>query len=89
MASGSRRTTGAIEHQIADEFCDTFCPDNRGHTGVSRSFRGSFRNSWRKHPAARRNELDDLLIAVGAKRDGKAFAVLFDHLQPRVRAQLI
>jgi RNA polymerase sigma factor (sigma-70 family) len=60
-----------------------------GHTGVSRSFRGSFRNSWRKHPAARRNELDDLLIAVGAKRDGKAFAVLFDHLQPRVRAQLV
>ena len=59
------------------------------HTGVSRSFRGSFRNSWRKHPAARRNELDDLLIAVGAKRDGKAFAVLFDHLQPRVRAQLV
>jgi hypothetical protein len=51
------------------------------HTGV--------RRSWRRYPVARSNELDDLLIAVGAKRDGKAFAVLFDHLQPRVRAQLV
>jgi RNA polymerase sigma factor (sigma-70 family) len=55
------------------------------HTGVRRSFRGS----WRKYPVAQRNELDDLLIAVGAKRDGKAFTVLFDHLRPRVHAQLV
>src|ERR1700730_12180604 len=46
------------------------------------------RRSWRRYPAAPRNELDDLLIAV-ARRDGKAFSVLFDHLQPRVHAQLV
>jgi RNA polymerase sigma factor (sigma-70 family) len=49
----------------------------------------SSRYAWRKHPTARKSELDDLLIAVGAKRDGTAFAILFDHLQPRVRAQLM
>jgi len=38
---------------------------------------------------ARTDELDDLLIAVGARRDGKAFLVLFDHFRPRVRAQLV
>jgi RNA polymerase sigma-70 factor (ECF subfamily) len=43
----------------------------------------------RKCPAARRNELDDLLIAVGARRDGKAFTVLFDHFRPRVQARLV
>jgi len=37
----------------------------------------------------RRNELDDLLIAVGARRDGKAFTVLFDHFRPRVQARLV
>jgi len=46
------------------------------------------RRSWRRYPLAPRNELDDLLIAV-ARRDGKAFGVLFDHLQPRVHAQLV
>jgi RNA polymerase sigma factor (sigma-70 family) len=50
--------------------------------------RRTARASWRKYPATRNNELDHLLIAVGAKRDGKAFTVLFDHLQPRVQAQL-
>jgi RNA polymerase sigma factor (sigma-70 family) len=55
------------------------------HTGVRRSARVS----WRKYPASRRNELDDLLIAVGARRDGKAFTILFDHLQPRVQAQTV
>jgi RNA polymerase sigma factor (sigma-70 family) len=38
---------------------------------------------------ARTNALDDLLIAVGAHRDGKAFMVLFDHFRPRVQAQLL
>jgi RNA polymerase sigma factor (sigma-70 family) len=54
---------------------------NWGHTGI--------RRPWRKLPAARRTELDELLIAVGAKRDNKAFAMLFDHLRPRVQAQLV
>jgi RNA polymerase sigma factor (sigma-70 family) len=39
--------------------------------------------------AARKSELDDLLTAVGATRDGRAFAVLFDHFRPRVQAQLV
>jgi RNA polymerase sigma factor (sigma-70 family) len=43
----------------------------------------------RKLPGARTNELDDLLIAVGARRDGKAFSVLFDHFRPRVQAQMV
>jgi len=57
--------------------------------GVRRSSRYSSRYSWRRYPAARNSELDDLLIAVGAKRDGKAFSILFGHLQPRVHAQLM
>ena len=36
-----------------------------------------------------KKELDDLLTAVGATRDGQAFAVLFDHFRPRVQAQLV
>jgi RNA polymerase sigma factor (sigma-70 family) len=43
----------------------------------------------RKRLGARTNELDDLLIAVGASRDGRAFTVLFDHFRPRVQAQLV
>jgi RNA polymerase sigma factor (sigma-70 family) len=39
--------------------------------------------------AVRKSELDDLLTAVGATRDGRAFAVLFHHLRPRVQAQLV
>ncbi len=35
------------------------------------------------------DELDDLLTAVGANRDGEAFAVLFDHFGPRVHAQMV
>jgi RNA polymerase sigma-70 factor (ECF subfamily) len=42
----------------------------------------------RKCPAPKRTELDDLLIAVGARRDGRAFTVLFDHFRPRVQAQM-
>jgi RNA polymerase sigma factor (sigma-70 family) len=49
----------------------------------------SARRRWRKFPAARKNELDELLVAIGARRDDKAFAMLFDHLQPRVQAQLM
>jgi len=45
--------------------------------------------SRRNCPAAARSELDDLLIAVGARRDGKAFTVLFDHLRPRVQAHVV
>lgn len=35
------------------------------------------------------NRLDDLLTAVGTRRDGKAFTALFDHFQPRVHAQML
>jgi RNA polymerase sigma factor (sigma-70 family) len=41
------------------------------------------------HAAALKNELDELLTAVGARRDGKAFTLLFDHFRPRVQAQLV
>jgi RNA polymerase sigma factor (sigma-70 family) len=43
----------------------------------------------RNYAAARANELDDLLAAVGTSRDGKAFTVLFDHFRPRVQAQMV
>jgi RNA polymerase sigma factor (sigma-70 family) len=39
--------------------------------------------------AVRKSELDDLLTAVGATRDGRAFALLFHHFRPRVQAQLV
>jgi len=43
----------------------------------------------RNYSGGTANELDDLLAAVGANRDGKAFAVLFDHFVPRVHAQMV
>ena len=43
----------------------------------------------RSVPAGRASELDDLLTAVGANRDRRAFTVLFDHLVPRVQAQMV
>jgi RNA polymerase sigma-70 factor (ECF subfamily) len=53
-------------------------------------------NSWIDDPSCRRQyagtrttALDDLLIAVGAKHDGQAFAVLFNHFRPRVQSQLV
>jgi RNA polymerase sigma factor (sigma-70 family) len=45
--------------------------------------------SRRHFVAARANELDDLLTAVGATRDGQAFTELFDHFGPRVHAQML
>jgi len=33
--------------------------------------------------------LDHLLIAVGTSHDEEAFTVLFDHLRPRVQAQMV
>jgi RNA polymerase sigma-70 factor (ECF subfamily) len=35
------------------------------------------------------SDLDELLIAVGADRDGEAFTLLFDHFVPRVQAQMV
>jgi RNA polymerase sigma-70 factor (ECF subfamily) len=32
---------------------------------------------------------DDLLVAVGVRRDGQAFTALFDHFGPRVQAQML
>ena len=49
-------------------------------TGDSRAAEG--------REAARKRELDDLLTAVGATRDGQAFSLLFHHFRPRVQAQL-
>lgn len=43
----------------------------------------------RKHRAARANELDHLLTAVGSSHDGEAFTALFGHLVPRVHAQMV
>ena len=43
----------------------------------------------RPYATARTDELDDLLTAVGTKRDGDAFTVLFDHFRPRVHAQML
>jgi RNA polymerase sigma factor (sigma-70 family) len=43
----------------------------------------------RKYPLPRTHELDDLLTAVGANRDGAAFTTLFDHFRPRVQAQMV
>ncbi len=37
----------------------------------------------------RPRHLDDLLTAVGTKRDDAAFSVLFDHFRPRVHAQMV
>ena len=39
--------------------------------------------------SAATSELDDLLAAVGARRDGKAFTVLFDHFRPRLQTQMV
>ena len=43
----------------------------------------------RKYTAAKGVELDDLLTAVGTRRDDEAFTVLFDHFRPRVHAQML
>ncbi|HEX4040244.1 MAG TPA: sigma-70 family RNA polymerase sigma factor [Xanthobacteraceae bacterium] len=40
-------------------------------------------------PRASIPTLEDLLTAVGVNRDGAAFATLFDHFGPRVRAQMM
>jgi RNA polymerase sigma-70 factor, ECF subfamily len=36
-----------------------------------------------------RTEFDNLLVAVGVRRDSEAFTALFDHFGPRVRAQML
>jgi RNA polymerase sigma factor (sigma-70 family) len=42
-----------------------------------------------QRPAVVIDDLSDLLTAVGASRDGRAFTVLFDHFQPRLQAQMV
>jgi RNA polymerase sigma-70 factor (ECF subfamily) len=42
-----------------------------------------------RYVPGRADNLDTLLTAVGAERDGEAFTVLFDHFVPRVQAQMI
>jgi len=46
------------------------------------------RSCRRKYAAARKGELDELLVAVGSNRDGKAFTRLFAYFRPRVQAHL-
>jgi RNA polymerase sigma factor (sigma-70 family) len=46
------------------------------------------RSCRRKYSAARTSELDDLLVAVGSNRDGKAFTRLFAYFRPRVQAHM-
>jgi RNA polymerase sigma-70 factor (ECF subfamily) len=46
-------------------------------------------SSHRPQAASPASDLDELLIAVGADRDGQAFTVLFDHFVPRVQAQMV
>jgi RNA polymerase sigma factor (sigma-70 family) len=57
--------------------------------GVTAWFDSQQRIKPRKFAASRVNELDDLLTAVGANRDGEAFTALFDHFRPRVHAQML
>ncbi len=40
-------------------------------------------------PALAPDGLGELLAAVGASRDGRAFTVLFDHFRPRLQAQMV
>jgi RNA polymerase sigma-70 factor (ECF subfamily) len=44
---------------------------------------------FRRTTAGSGANLDALLTAVGADRDGEAFTVLFDHFVPRVQAQML
>ena len=43
----------------------------------------------RQRPAVLTDDLNDLLTAVGASRDGRAFTMLFDHFRPRLQAQMV
>jgi RNA polymerase sigma factor (sigma-70 family) len=54
----------------------TYCTELDKHAAAGRA-------------ATRKTELDELLTAVGASRDGQAFTLLFDHFRPRVHAQLV
>jgi RNA polymerase sigma factor (sigma-70 family) len=42
-----------------------------------------------KRRAARVSDHEGLLAAVGASRDGEAFAILFDHFRPRLQMQMV
>jgi len=42
-----------------------------------------------RRPAVLTDDLNDLLTAVGASRDGRAFTMLFDHFRPRLQAQMV
>ena len=42
-----------------------------------------------QRPAVVTDDLNDLLTAVGAQRDGRAFTMLFDHFRPRLQAQMV
>jgi RNA polymerase sigma-70 factor (ECF subfamily) len=57
--------------------------------GVTAWFHTDESVKHRKDAAVPTQELDDLLTAVGTKRDGEAFTTLFDHFRPRVHAQML
>ena len=60
-----------------------------GVPGVTSWFHTDELQPRRKYRAAKGDELDDLLMAVGAHRDDEAFTTLFDHFRPRVHAQML
>jgi len=62
---------------------------HEGVPGVTSWFHTDELQPRRKCRAAKGDELDDLLMAVGAHRDDEAFTALFDHFRPRVHAQML
>jgi RNA polymerase sigma-70 factor, ECF subfamily len=52
-------------------------------------FHAEMPSPHRHYSGGKADDLDDLLVAVGANRDGAAFSALFDHFSPRVHAQMV
>ena len=50
---------------------------------------GNDRSRRQKHRLAGSSDHEGLLAAVGASRDGEAFAILFDHFRPRLQMQMV
>jgi RNA polymerase sigma factor (sigma-70 family) len=69
----------------------TLCTDRemQGVSKVTAWFHSGDLKPRRKYRPAGSSELDDLLTAVGARRDDQAFTALFDHFRPRVHAQML
>lgn len=50
---------------------------------------GNDRSHRQKHRPVKLSDHEGLLAAVGASRDGEAFAILFDHFRPRLQMQMV